>query len=411
MSLAENLLNSLVENDYQKSRIAGIAPQEEHIIVGQDRVITVPNSLKTIAVTGDKNVETVTFDCARYWDGNDLTNFSIYLNYTLPDGKDGTHTPTDIQTFNDHYSFTWTIDNTVTRNEGNIKISVMARLVDDRGTLIKQWSSFVNSELTIVKGLNISYFQGDDNEEQDKEYQDFLSNLLVEINNKVSKNSIVQNTGYDKEKVMSQEAVTIQLSSIETCLEKLEKDVENLSYKPIAITSFSCTPSVAELGSTVNSVTLNWTLNKAAKTAKLLGGPILSTGESGSYTVSGPISTPTTWTVFVTGEKGDSASKDASLTFLNRIYYGAASSFSTNLSSELASSKTKKFTANAGNGEYIWYAVPSRLGTCYFNVGGFDGGFSLDTTISLTNSSGYSELYYIYRSDNMNLGNTTVSVS
>ena len=54
---------------------------EEHIIIGRDRYITVPEGLKRIAVQYDHNVETVTFDCPRYWDEHDLSTMNIYINY------------------------------------------------------------------------------------------------------------------------------------------------------------------------------------------------------------------------------------------------------------------------------------------------------------------------------------------
>jgi hypothetical protein len=51
------------------------------------------------------------------------------------------------------------------------------------------------------------------------------------------------------------------------------------------------------------------------------------------------------------------------------------------------------------------------MGTRSFKVGGFDGGFTLYDTISFTNASGYTEEYYVYRSDNAGLGQTSVTVS
>ena len=54
---------------------------EEHIKIGLDRHITVPESLKRIAVQYDHNVETVTFDCPRYWDGHDMSKMTVYINY------------------------------------------------------------------------------------------------------------------------------------------------------------------------------------------------------------------------------------------------------------------------------------------------------------------------------------------
>lgn len=153
MSLAENLLNSLDETAYQNSRIAGIQPEEEHIIVGQDRTITVPTNLKTIAVKGDKDIETVTFDCVRYWDGHDLSTFAIYINYILPQAEEETtYIPKEITKFEDTFSFDWTIGREITSIEGSLKFWIVAKLTDDEGNLIKQWSSLQNSDCTIAPG-------------------------------------------------------------------------------------------------------------------------------------------------------------------------------------------------------------------------------------------------------------------
>lgn len=153
MSLAENLLNSLDETDYQDSRLSGIVPEEEHIIIGQDRTITVPNNLKTIAVKGDKDIETVTFDCVRYWDGHDLSTFAIYINYILPTAEEETtYIPKEITKFEDTFSFDWTIGREITSIEGSLKFWVVAKLTDDEGNLIKQWSSLQNSDCTIAPG-------------------------------------------------------------------------------------------------------------------------------------------------------------------------------------------------------------------------------------------------------------------
>lgn len=82
-----------------------------------------------------------------------------------------------------------------------------------------------------------------------------------------------------------------------------------------------------------------------------------------------------------------------------------------NLSSALSGTKSRKITVNSSNNYYIWYAYPARLGNANFKVGGFDGGFELYTTFTHTNSSGYQESYYVYKSDNHGLGNTTIEIS
>lgn len=79
MDKAEELLNTLDVND---ENLYPVSPEEEaHIVIGKDRVITVPPDLRRLGVQYDKNVESVTFDCPRYWDGIDLLNMAMYINY------------------------------------------------------------------------------------------------------------------------------------------------------------------------------------------------------------------------------------------------------------------------------------------------------------------------------------------
>lgn len=152
MSLAENLLNSLPDNNNSSSRIAGSGSDEPHIVVDETRTIKVPDSLKIIAVKGDKDVETLTIDCIRYWDGNDLSDFTVYLNYTLPNGEDKTYIPKIINSTDDTISFDWTIGREITINSGQIKFWIVAKKIDEDGILHKQWSSFKNSECSIADG-------------------------------------------------------------------------------------------------------------------------------------------------------------------------------------------------------------------------------------------------------------------
>ena len=50
------------------------------------------------------------------------------------------------------------------------------------------------------------------------------------------------------------------------------------------------------------------------------------------------------------------------------------------------------------------------MGKPTFYVGGFEGGFDLLHTFLYTNSKGYSENYYVYKSINSSLGSTSVEV-
>lgn len=197
---------------------------------------------------------------------------------------------------------------------------------------------------------------------------------------------------------------------------EMKKQLNDLMYEPIEITSLTNNVSTAEMGSTVNDVTISWKTNKVPTALTLEVASVDITLTQKAFTNLG-LTTNKSWTLVATDERDATSQKSTTLNFYNGIYYGAASgttydsAFVLTLTKVLSGSKARTFTANAGEGQYIYYCLPSRLGTPSFNVGGFDGGFSKVTSISFTNNSGYTENYDIWKSDNANLGSTTVKVS
>ncbi len=203
-----------------------------------------------------------------------------------------------------------------------------------------------------------------------------------------------------------------RVDNIENDVADLYSMMDELMYKPITISSFNISPSSAELGSTINTLTLTWKYSKEIVWQKFNGVEIEKTIRSMTYN---DISSNKTYSLQVTDGK-TTVSKNVGVTFMNGRYYGVApigaydSSFVLGLSKTLATSKNCSFTVNCGAEQYIYFAIPTRFGTPKFSVGGFEGGFELVATIDFTNSSNYTEPYYIYKSDNSNLGNTTVNV-
>ena len=181
--------------------------------------------------------------------------------------------------------------------------------------------------------------------------------------------------------------------------------LDALEYKNIVINSFSAAPPVSELGSS-QTITLAWSLNKTATSQNINGTPV--TGNSAQFS---GVTTGTTYTLNVSDGQ-TSASKSVSVSFANRVYYGAAFDLTTvtNLTSVLSNNAERTITVNAGAGEYIIYAIPARLGDVTFFVSGFEGGFEDPVEQTVTNQSGYQETYKVYRSTNANLGNTTVEI-
>ena len=149
MSQAEDLLESLSTSN------SGIL--EPHIIIDKKRKVSVPDELKRIAVQHDHNIETVTFDCPRYWDGNDMSQSRICINYKRPDGILGSYVASNIivdETDDTTMHVDWTISQDVTVKDGSLMFLVCIKKFDtDTGEEINNWHSELNTEMCISKGL------------------------------------------------------------------------------------------------------------------------------------------------------------------------------------------------------------------------------------------------------------------
>ena len=211
--------------------------------------------------------------------------------------------------------------------------------------------------------------------------------------------------------------VTERLDNLQEAVDDLTDVVGDLSYEPIGITSFGHNAGVKEIGSTAASVTLSWALNKDPESQDIDGTPMSL--DARQYTIgTANLTGNKTYKLTVTDERDTSVSRTTTVTFLNGIYYGVGAvntnntnnAFIQSLTKVLSDTRVRDFTVTANTGEYIFYCIPSRLGTPTFFVGGFEGGFDLLKNITYTNPSGYEEDYAVYRSVQTGLGKTTVNV-
>lgn len=154
MSKADELLNSLSDSDIS---LQLAAPETEpHIVIGDDRFISVPKELQRIAVQHDHNVETVTFDCPRYWDDLDMSELSIYVNYMRKDRVVGCYKATNISVDADNdkiMHFNWTISHNVSEAVGPLKFLICIKKGDADGYEVNHWNSELNTEMYISEGL------------------------------------------------------------------------------------------------------------------------------------------------------------------------------------------------------------------------------------------------------------------
>lgn len=195
------------------------------------------------------------------------------------------------------------------------------------------------------------------------------------------------------------------IAAIQSQLDDILQRLDALEFKSISIQSFTASPNLIELGSN-STITLNWIINKAATTQTINGEDVIGTTKQYAN-----VSATTNYTLYVS-DGNTTANKTITVNAANQIYYGVAADLSdvTALTKVLSDEVERTITVNAGAGQYIIYAYPARLGNVEFWVENFEGGFEPAVELNVTNASGYTELYKIYRSTNPNLGSTTVEI-
>lgn len=169
MSQAEELLTALADEGTE------VVTESGNIVVDSDRFVVVPDSLKKIGVQYDHNVETVTFDCPRYWDGRDLSTMRVYISYMRSDGMLGMQLCENVTVDSADENlmhFDWVITENVTQVAGYISFLVCIKKVDSDGIEINHWNSELNTEMYVAEGLKCQ-------ETLIRRYPDIITQLLL----------------------------------------------------------------------------------------------------------------------------------------------------------------------------------------------------------------------------------------
>ena len=205
--------------------------------------------------------------------------------------------------------------------------------------------------------------------------------------------------------------------------EVLTDVLDALFYQALTL-SLSASPNTYEKGVVLTSQAVSWSYNKSVQAQSITGvgvvSPTLLLSDRAKVLTLSNVSTNTVITLTADDVLGDDypqKSTSVTLRFLNRLYYGKAlvgtinSAFVLALSTQpLSSTRQVNFNITTGENEFIWFCCPVAYGTPSFKTNGFNGGLTLEATITLVNASGYSESYNVYKSDNHNLGLTSVEV-
>jgi hypothetical protein len=184
----------------------------------------------------------------------------------------------------------------------------------------------------------------------------------------------------------------------------VEEALNSLFYvTPIA--SMTATPSTAEVGSTVNDLTLDWTYNKTIVTQSIdqsVGSITPASVRTKALTSLG-LTSALTWTL--TGNDGTTNATDtAALSFLHKRRYGVSATATPDqaliagLTAEYSATRvqTRSMTASS---QYLYFAWPAAFGEPSFTVNGLPVTGWVKTVVNFTNGSGYATDFWAYRSE------------
>lgn len=204
-----------------------------------------------------------------------------------------------------------------------------------------------------------------------------------------------------------------KLNKIEAAIYEHTQMLDELLYKAITITSFNISKTLAEIGEVVSNLKLTWSYSKEP-TVQKLDGNILDNSIR-DHIITSNITSNKTFKLEVSDGK-TTVSRNAAINFYNGRYHGVSaegtydSDFIMKLTKTLTNSRQNTFSVSCGDGQHVYFAIPTRFGTPTFSVGGFSGGFIKVSTLDFTNKFGYTEPYDIWKSENSNLGKITVVV-
>ena len=173
---------------------------EGHIIVGGNRFITVPDNLKRLGVQYDHNMETVVFDCPRYWDKRDMSKMAVYINYTLSDGYMDRYPADNVQADGDIMHFEWTISRNVTQVAGTVAFLVCVMKTDAEGNEERHWNSELCQECYISKGMETE-------EHPALQYPDEVTQLLLRM-------ATVEQINVQAEEMQALHDATVEVANI-----------------------------------------------------------------------------------------------------------------------------------------------------------------------------------------------------
>lgn len=127
------------------------------IIDPETRTITVPPEYQLLGVENDKRVERLYFQCPKIvGDNQDLSqDYILFINYVNANGDPDAYKISDMQVEGDNITFSWLLEENVTKYRGSIQFAFGAIKPGDEADDPdkNRWNTTINTDCTCLVGL------------------------------------------------------------------------------------------------------------------------------------------------------------------------------------------------------------------------------------------------------------------
>lgn len=149
MATAEEILQSMAEAAENAPAACVIDPET--------RTIAVPPEYQLFGVENDKRVERLYFQCPKIvGDNQDLSQeYQLFMNYQNANGDPDAYHIDDMEIDGDNITFSWLLEENVTKYRGNIQFAFGAIIPGDEAEDPdkNRWNTTINTDCTCLVGL------------------------------------------------------------------------------------------------------------------------------------------------------------------------------------------------------------------------------------------------------------------
>ena len=153
MATTEELLEQLEAEAQSETSVCIIDPDT--------RTITVPPEYQLLGVENDKRVERLYFQCPKIvGDNQDLSqDYILFINYVNANGDPDAYKISDMQVEGDNITFSWLLEENVTKYRGSIQFAFGAIKPGDtpEDPDKNRWNTTINTDCTCLVGLKCTH--------------------------------------------------------------------------------------------------------------------------------------------------------------------------------------------------------------------------------------------------------------